>query len=161
MNDLLLEMRTPLSTQIGPMAGVRGYLRRLRQERHVSQKDLAEHIGLSRRALIDWETGKTRTIKSEPLYQAVEYLDGSADQINELLGQLEVTEADGESAALNWLRRDQIVYMDEIIATTSPDDLAEIIAELRNEYQRDSSLVETLRTFLAGWRARGAGHRGR
>jgi transcriptional regulator with XRE-family HTH domain len=58
------------------MEAVRGYLKELRLGRHVSQDELADAMGLSRRALIDWETGKTEDLKGGPLLRAIEYLRG-------------------------------------------------------------------------------------
>lgn len=81
------------------MAAVRGYLRKLRRSQGISQEELARHMGLSRRALIDWEMGRTRTIKSGALFGAVSFLRASVDVVRSLLTDTELTESDGEHYA--------------------------------------------------------------
>ena len=63
---------------------LRRYLQILRKKRGVSQKDLADAMGLSLRAIVDWETGSTDDIKSVPLTRALEFLQGSFADIEEL-----------------------------------------------------------------------------
>lgn len=64
---------------------LRKYLRLLRNERSASQKDLADAMGLSLRALVDWESGKTDDVKSIPLSRALTFLKGSFEDVDELL----------------------------------------------------------------------------
>lgn len=64
---------------------LRRYLRLLRNERGASQKELADAMGLSLRALVDWESGKTDDIKSIPLARALAFLQSSFADVEELL----------------------------------------------------------------------------
>jgi DNA-binding XRE family transcriptional regulator len=74
------------------MDGVRAYLRLMRQGRGVSQQKLANAIGLSRRALIDWEVGRSDEIKTGPLMRAVDFLGASLNDIQEMVSERADTE---------------------------------------------------------------------
>jgi hypothetical protein len=52
---------------------IRAYIRTLRLEQQISQ--------LSRRAYLDWETGKSKEAKTSPLLRAVRFLSGSPDDL--------------------------------------------------------------------------------
>ena len=82
------------------MAAVRGYLRTLRDLEGMSQDSFGDAIGLSRRAVINWETGKTQTIKMHVLIRAIRAVHGAIDDIERLLRDDTLTEADGERLAL-------------------------------------------------------------
>jgi transcriptional regulator with XRE-family HTH domain len=85
------------------MAGVRGYLRELRQRKRISQKALAEAIELSLRAFVDWETGETEDLKGGPLVRAVVFLEGNWEHIQHLV-ETGASEEEGREVAARWLR---------------------------------------------------------
>jgi transcriptional regulator with XRE-family HTH domain len=78
--------------------GLRAYLRALRQARKISLPTLADAIGLSRRALIDWEMGKTEELKSGPLLRAISFLDASLEHVRYLVTS-EAGVAEGKALA--------------------------------------------------------------
>jgi transcriptional regulator with XRE-family HTH domain len=66
------------------MEAVRGYLRELRLGQHISQDKLAEVMGITKQALLDWEKGRTQDIKTGPMLKAVRYLRGRLEDIASL-----------------------------------------------------------------------------
>jgi transcriptional regulator with XRE-family HTH domain len=66
------------------MDALRAYIREIRIGRKVTQDELAEAMGLSRRTLIDWEMGRTEEVKSVPLFRAISYLGASAGDVHYL-----------------------------------------------------------------------------
>lgn len=133
----------PVIVMAESMAGVRGYLRELRKSVGVSQEALAEHIGLSRRALIEWEMGRTATLKSAQLFRAVAYLKAPIDEVLELFSKPDLTEEEGK----------------EIASRLTPDERQEAFAaadaltdeELRRfimELNKDREFLSPLRDLL-------------
>lgn len=74
-----------LAAEGNVMDAVRAYLREMRIGRRISQDELADAIGLSRRALIDWEMGRTEDIKSGAMIKAIAYLRGAVSDIATLV----------------------------------------------------------------------------
>lgn len=74
-----------LAAEGNVMDAVRAYLREMRIGRRISQDELADAIGLSRRALIDWEMGRTEDIKSGAMIKAIAYLRGAVFDIATLV----------------------------------------------------------------------------
>lgn len=116
------------------MEAVRAYLRELRIGRQISQDDLADAVGLSRQALIDWEMGRTKDIKSGSLLRAIEHLRGALTDIGTLIDAsietgLALARQRLAEPAISEQHRQQI----EAIANAIPDeDVDEVIALLED-----------------------------
>lgn len=89
-----------------PMAGLRKYLREKRLAAGYSQEAFAKEIGWSRRSLIDWELGKTATIKSAQLIRAVLVSKASFKEVLDLLNEEE--EEDSFSSQIKDLPDEQL-----------------------------------------------------
>jgi len=55
-------------------------IKRLRQDKHLSQEQLAEHLHVTRQAISNWETGKTQP-DIETLSQIAQYFDVSVEYL--------------------------------------------------------------------------------
>lgn len=66
------------------MEAVREYLKALRMGRGMSQDALADAVGLSRRAWIDWESGKTEDIKTGVMVKAIRAVQGAIADVEAL-----------------------------------------------------------------------------
>jgi transcriptional regulator with XRE-family HTH domain len=128
---------------------LRGYLRELRDRQHISQKDLADRIGLSLRAFVDWETGKTEDLKGSLLVQAIKEVGASWKDIESFTA--DSTFDDGRAAALRWFAHQHLTVQDagatliRAAADHAPDQQAEAAALLR----RLADLIETGEVELA------------
>lgn len=80
------------------MDGLRTYLIELRIFRRITQKQLSKAMGLSERALLDWESGKTQDLKSTSLIKAISFLRASFDDAIYLI-QHNSTSIDGKKMA--------------------------------------------------------------
>lgn len=126
------------------MDAVRGYLRELRVGREISQDELAEVMGLSRKALIDWEMGRTGDIKSTPLFKAVEYLRGAISDIAQLANEsLErgVELAKQRLVEPAYFTDDQRAQIDAMTSTIPDEQLGEVL-EILEELQRKNKTGE-------------------
>lgn len=83
---------------------VRTYLREIRIRRGLGLEEFAAAIGLSRRALIEWESGRTEELKTTPLIKAVRCLNASLDDICYLVSS-EATAEDGRNRADAWIKK--------------------------------------------------------
>lgn len=61
---------------------------------------------------------------------------------------LGLTNADGTP-----LSAEQMAIIDAVIATTTPEEYAEFLAEVRREMQRDPGIIDALWSFLRGRRS--------
>lgn len=148
------------------MSAVGSYIKTLRIEQDIPQVDVIAHVSGRVGRQVDqttiWriERGKTKP-RTDILSALLEKLGGSGDDVTALANDPHATTIDGRNAALRRLNHEEIERIDQLIDTTDPDDLAAVIEELREEYQRDTSLVKFLYGALAGWRARGSATRRR
>jgi transcriptional regulator with XRE-family HTH domain len=86
-------------------AGVRSYLRVLREEQGYTQKEFGPRVGLSERAWIDYETGETQELKQSTLVRVLDILSAPYEDIRALI--LENQSADsGRALALRRLAPD-------------------------------------------------------
>jgi transcriptional regulator with XRE-family HTH domain len=65
-------------------AGIRVYIRTLREHQGVGRKALAEGIGIRIGALADWEDGRSSTIPTAALVRAVTYLGATVDDLDRI-----------------------------------------------------------------------------
>lgn len=118
------------------MDGLRAYIRLLRQAQRVSQEQLADAIGLSRRAFIYWETGQTDDIKLTPIVKAIAYLRAPIAHVQQLVAT-EATAAEGEQLAQAWLANDQQpVKIERTPEANATDEVRAAIVKMRAELER-------------------------
>ena len=117
-----------------PSEGVRGYLRELRMRLGITQKDFAEAIGLSHRALVDWEGARTDDLKGTQLVRAVSFLHASFDDIRALI-ETSASEDEGRARAIAWLSQQDSDQIDRMVADDD-DSLIAAIQEMRVELDR-------------------------
>lgn len=68
-----------------PTSGLRKFLRDKRKAAGFSQEEFARGIGWSRRSLIEWEMGRTATIKSSQLLRAIVLLKASIKEVLDVI----------------------------------------------------------------------------
>lgn len=106
---------------VGTIEALRGYLVSLRRARGLSQEELGVQMGLSRSAVIEWETARTKTPFAEPILLAIQQL-GTFDDLQRLVGA-DATAARGQEVALQRIAsalsegaRDQIANVMRMLA---------------------------------------------
>lgn len=118
------------------MDGLRTYIRLLRQSQRVSQEQLADAIGLSRRAFIYWETGQTDDIKLTPIVKAIDYLHAPIEHVQQLVAT-EATAAEGEQLAQAWLaNHKQPIQIERTSDVHATDEVRAAIVKMRAELER-------------------------
>jgi transcriptional regulator with XRE-family HTH domain len=142
-----LEWKQPFGMEDGKRMtavtdGMRAYLREVRIQRGVSQRALAEAMGLSLRALIDWESGKTDDLKSTSLFRAASFLRASLDDIRTLI-EAGADEAAGRQRATAWLSQAQERRIDRLVEEDDDDSLMAAIEEMRAELDRLAQRVDS------------------
>jgi len=142
------------------MPAISVYLRLLRQATDLSQVEAASRAGISPKTLGRWEQADN---EHEPgvsnLKRLVQVLGGSTKDALQLLVRDDLNEDAGRETAQKWLAlsAEERQRIDSVLAASSPDELLQIIEELREESRDDPSLVTLLRGVLLGLRARGSG----
>lgn len=111
---------------------VKAYLRELRIGQHFSYAQFARIIGMSRRALIGWESGETSEIKQGPLIRALNALNASLGHLAEL------TTPDADAELGRRLARERLA---EIAASMSDEELKKTLITVRRRRGRDVSDV--------------------
>lgn len=127
---------------MGSMDGVRRYLYELRDKQNISQKTLAKVMRMSSRALIDWEAGVTADIKAGALFRAVDYLEGSIDEVRDLILKERSAEY-GQELAEKRLRARQ----EGRLIVAPPRPTANVEREVDRILEEDT---EELRSFIRG-----------
>jgi len=100
---------------------LRGYIKTLRVLRKVPQDKLAATIGMGRRTYIDWETGKSKDIKTPFLLRAVKALRGSFDQLVDFPD--DATAEDGARLAQAWINSPLAPVVEEVQAKGRIEEL--------------------------------------
>ena len=131
----------------GPAAAIRGYIIRLREARSVTQAELAEVVGLKRRAYIDWETGATPDIKAAGMCAAFRYLNGSFEHLRDL-ARLTATREDGEYMAQVRLREEATNELAALADVMPESEMTDYLAELEAEATNAAQVVGQLRAML-------------
>ena len=117
---------------------VGSFIRRQRLAAHLTQQELADAIQMTNRSISEWETGRAIPGR-EALRRLARVFQVGLDELN------------------SYLTDDQLAKIDSIVETTQPDELSVILEEIRAEGQDRPDIAQSLRDWLAGWRARGAG----
>lgn len=131
----------------GPAAAIRGYIVRLREERGVTQEELAPVVGLKRRAYVDWETGATEDLKAAAMCAAFRYLRGSFDHLRDL-SRPGTTRADGERMAEVRLREETAEGLNALRDTIGQDEFADYLLETEAEAVNQAQVLGKLRDLL-------------
>lgn len=84
------------------MIAVGAYIRTLRQERGLSQEELARLLDTSQKQVSRWENGEHRPI-GETLHALVLAVQGNTNDVTALLADSGATPEHGEEAARRWL----------------------------------------------------------
>lgn len=132
---------------------LRGYITTLRNGRNFTQQQLADAIRMAKRTYISWETGHTKDIKTPYLLRALKVLNGSVDQVAELVDSS--TKADGEGLAKDWLAQNpQILRLAEEVVRHEPsrERLAiglEVVADLVRRGLVVPSALEQIEDLLS------------
>jgi transcriptional regulator with XRE-family HTH domain len=142
------------------MIAVSTYIRKLRDASGLSQEEAAVRADISSKTLGRWEKGVS---EHEPgisnLKRLVLALGGSTKDALQLLIHDQADEEDGATAAEMWLElsEEERQRVDSVLdSAILPDDLIEVIAELRADYQDDRTLAALLRGVLLSGRVRGS-----
>ncbi|MEI8167011.1 MAG: helix-turn-helix transcriptional regulator [Chloroflexales bacterium] len=98
---------------------LRGYIKRLRVERGVTQAEIAERIRMPLPTYKDWERGSTKDLKTPYMLRAVQFLRGSFEQIVGLSDA--ATVEDGANLA-----RERVVALLAPTITETPSEAARI-----------------------------------
>lgn len=114
----------------GAMDGVREYLRTVRKEKDVRQRELAEVAGISLRAFQDWEAGKTDDLKGSLLIRIMSYLQVPFEHIR-LLTESSATPDEGHQLAEQWLQG--VLDSNDPV---SEADILDVIDEMQAEMDR-------------------------
>lgn len=123
------------------MDGIRLYLRELRKLRNISQRKLAEQIGMSLRGFSDYELGKTEGLKTSMFIRAVVCLGGEWDDLIALAQGM----TDDEAMALAKRR----------VEHPSADPVQEEeIVHITQEAMRNPHFRQVFLSFWSGWKAR-------
>jgi transcriptional regulator with XRE-family HTH domain len=142
------------------MPAISIYLRLLRGATDLSQEEAAKRADISSKTLGRWEkadNGHEPGISN--LKRLVQVLGGSTKDALQLLVRDDLNEDDGRATAEKWLALslEERQRIDSVLSNSSPDELTQIIDELREESHDDPNLVSLLRGVLLGLRARGSG----
>ena len=143
------------------MVAVSVYIRLLREASGLSQEQAAAQANISAKTLGRWERGEN---EHEPgvtkLKQLVKAIGGSPKDALQLLVHDGSTSEDAEWAAREWLElsQEERDRVDNVLQSNiMPDELIEVLSELRADYQDDRSLAAMLRGVLLGGRVNGHG----
>lgn len=143
-----------IGNEMGATEGLRGYIKTLRDLRDKTQEETADLVGISRRTYQDWERGVIDTIKGSVLLRIIKALDGSFAALEHLVDD-DTTFEDGKDIALKYNGPNSIHdRIEHIVATTDPEELADIIDDLRQEYSQRPIIIQRLRDWLSGLRSK-------
>lgn len=150
---------TLVATQV--VDPLRVYVRELRNAAGLTQQQVADHLGLTRRSYVLWETARTNDIKLQHARALIRLLGGSLQHL-EMLDVMQVEDAralarewaaqseeDRETALRARLKFKRVIELGE----NDPALLEQIVAQLRKDATHDSHLLEMITTFLDGRRS--------
>lgn len=133
--------------QSAAMNTIQAYLRAIRIGRSISQEHLAESIGMSRRALIDWEQGKTEGMRDARLFQIIDMLQAAVHHVYYLGTHPEVSAEQATAMAEAWLKGDDILdgEIDEfLVKIQDQGKMSEALTIIRQLSEDPSSLDRLL-----------------
>ena len=96
------------------MNALQTYIRELRIGKGLSQDALAGEIGLSRRAFINWEAGRTEGIKEGPLFKAVDILGAALHHVY-YLTRYDVSVEQAANIAKKWRSGEDLIPEADIL----------------------------------------------
>lgn len=139
---------------------LRGYIIELRTRQGVSQKALAEAMGIARNTYIAWETGETKDIKTPLVVRAIRYLGGLLDH----LALLDSAEDQGRTVAREWLalspeERQQMARIESklrrviALGEEDPERLEQVVERLRADARADPTILDLVLAYIDGRRS--------
>ena len=142
---------------------LRGYISHLREENKVSQKTLAEAMGIARNTYIAWETGETKDLKVPLMIRAMRFFRVPLEHLEELADA--ETEDQGRQIADTWLKmtpeqQAQVSRMQTKLGRIielgeqDPARLEQAVERLRADAQADPVILDLVMVWLDGRRSR-------
>jgi len=152
--------------EIGAMAyadALRGYITRLREKQGVSQRALAEAMGVARNTYLLWETGDTKDLKTPLVVRALRFLGVPLDQLEQLVGA--ETEEEGQQLADSWIEstkegRTKLARIEDKfrrvieLSDEEPERVRQVIERLRADARSDPAILDIVMAYLDGRRSR-------
>jgi len=140
---------------------LRGFISHLRKEQKISQKALAEAIGIARGTYIAWETGETKDLKVPLMVRALQFFGVPLERL-EAIGEAE-TEDEGRQIADDWLKMppDERAQAERIrtkfraiveIGEQDPERLEQVIERLRADARGDPAILDMVLAYMDGRR---------
>ena len=151
------------------------YLRTLREAHELSRAKVATLAGTHESQIERIERGGGET-RASLLLSFAQVVDADLNDLTSLLLGTDLTKDDGIQAAqqrlhavvedtrpldeqaLELLTEEQLNLMKEIIPTLTDEEFARLVEEIKaaveEESSSDPSLIDALRAFVSGWRAR-------
>jgi transcriptional regulator with XRE-family HTH domain len=140
---------------------LRAYVRELRSLAGLTQQEVADRLGLTRRAYVLWETARTNDIKLGHARALIRLLGGSMQHLD-MLDEMSADEA--RNLAIEWAKlsapdreraeraRAKFARVIEL-SPNDPQQLAQLVEQLRNDARIDAQLLELITVFLDGRRS--------
>lgn len=113
------------------MIAVTSYIRQIRLLKGVSQRTLADAMGLSARQVNRWETGHTPTVGVEAFLRALIFLDIQPNTLLELYAGPQATAEDGQTRAEADYNQRALSQVELRYNKHDPDDVRAAISKLQ------------------------------
>jgi transcriptional regulator with XRE-family HTH domain len=138
-----------ITTEVTRMSAValRAYIRTLRDLRGITQKQVAQAIGLPYRTYVDWEGGSTAELRGSPLVRAIDFLKGSWDDVRQLVRE-DVTEAQGRQLATDVLTQEEREGLKQLASSIPDDQVAEVLDRIK-QLRSDPAALTRLNSEIA------------
>jgi transcriptional regulator with XRE-family HTH domain len=141
---------------------LRGFISHLRKEQDVSQRALAEAIGVARGTYIAWETGETKDLKVPLMVRALRFFGVPLDHL-EGLATVD-TEEEGRELADKWLKLspEERAQQERIhtkfrrvveLGDKDPEKLEQVVERLRADARADPAILDMVMGYLDGRRS--------
>lgn len=105
-------------------AGIRAYIRTLRERQDIGRKTLADRIGIRISTLADWEDGRTSILPASALVRAVSYLGATVDDLDRITSASSDHEVIGQQLA-----EARISGATQSRTNTRPDNTPSVVAD--------------------------------
>lgn len=119
------------------------YLRTLRDWEKLTQKDVAQKLGVSTKQVERWEKGDSDP-SSTALAAFIELVHGSAEQVKRLILDKNATEEDGRELARRWLSRPNRDYIASRMAEIPENERGGMLAILEDMQGRIEELEQRI-----------------
>lgn len=130
---------------VSAVDAVRVYIRVMREGRGLTQEDLGDAIGLSRRAIVEFESGRTDEMKTGPLFRALRVLGASTQHIARLIFEPDLSEEDARHFAQQALGHETVDEIESIAYSIPDDRVAEALRLAEDLRQDPDHILEFIR----------------